>query len=155
MPVFDAEIAEIVRSQKKDDEYIDEFTNSLLALAQKYLGQRRYVRAQRELTLAAPLAYYAVTTLCGKYRFRIRFVAACTCALQFRTSNPRRGIRWTHRDCSNIFESPCYSFGVSPADLRRPASIRPVLVRRPLIETAQDPERIGGIRTSATPAALG
>lgn len=66
MPLFDADIGEIVRSQKKDDEYIDEFANSLRALAQSQLGPRRYVRWQRELTLVGPLAYYAATTLCGK-----------------------------------------------------------------------------------------
>lgn len=64
--MFDADIAEIVRSQKKDEEYVDEFSSSVRALAQNFLGQRRYVRFEKELRLVGPLLYYAVTTLSGK-----------------------------------------------------------------------------------------
>ncbi len=65
MNAFPAEIPDICRSHKKDEEYRKILCLDLKGVLGKLVGPRAVFRWDRELTLAADFSYFGFTSLLG------------------------------------------------------------------------------------------
>jgi hypothetical protein len=66
MPAFNAEIPEIVRSHRKDEEIIAQIRRRVQSIALTLLRPKRFVEWNREIQLVAELFYFGLTTGIGK-----------------------------------------------------------------------------------------
>lgn len=95
MQSFRADIPELVRAHRKDDEHIETLNKSVNWLIQNACGPRLWIKWQKEINVLSELAYFATTTLAGKMR---SFVSLKKCTEKFfyssffRSSNSRRRI---------------------------------------------------------------
>ncbi|PIC40250.1 hypothetical protein B9Z55_011656 [Caenorhabditis nigoni] len=65
MNTYVAEIGEIVRAQRRDEEYVDEITEKLSKVFKELLGQRRWIRWYPYLKTIASSLYYSSTVVVG------------------------------------------------------------------------------------------
>uniref|UniRef100_A0A1I7TWN5 tryptophan--tRNA ligase n=1 Tax=Caenorhabditis tropicalis TaxID=1561998 RepID=A0A1I7TWN5_9PELO len=65
MNTYVAEIGEIVRSHRRDDEYIDEIADRLSKISKELLGQRTWIRWFPYLKTISSVLYYSSTVVIG------------------------------------------------------------------------------------------
>jgi hypothetical protein len=65
MTTFVAEIPELVRAHRKDQDHIEELSAAVSQLVRDTFGARIWIRHYREIAVVAELVYYAATTLSG------------------------------------------------------------------------------------------
>lgn len=65
MNTYVAEIGEIVRAHRRDEEYIDEIAERLSKVSKELLGQRRWIRWYPYLKTVASTLYYSSTVVLG------------------------------------------------------------------------------------------
>uniref|UniRef100_A0A914V6G6 RING-type E3 ubiquitin transferase n=1 Tax=Plectus sambesii TaxID=2011161 RepID=A0A914V6G6_9BILA len=65
MNSYVAEIPELVRAHRKDQDHIEELSATVSQLVKDAFGPRVWIRYYREVAVAAELVYYATTTLSG------------------------------------------------------------------------------------------
>ncbi|CAO4371701.1 unnamed protein product [Caenorhabditis nigoni] len=65
MNTYVAEIGEVVRAQRRDEEYVDEISEKLSKVSKELLGQRRWIRWYPYLKTIASSLYYSSTVVVG------------------------------------------------------------------------------------------
>lgn len=65
MPAFNAEIPEIVRSHRKDEEILAQIRRRVQSIAVSLLRPKRFVEWNREIQFAAEFLYFGLTTGIG------------------------------------------------------------------------------------------
>lgn len=67
MNSYVAEIPELVRAHRKDEDHIEELSAAASQLVKDTFGPRIWIRYYREIAVAAELVYYAATTVSGNF----------------------------------------------------------------------------------------
>jgi hypothetical protein len=90
MQTYPAEIPQIVRAYRKDEEQIDQLIRIASDLCKDLLGHRLWIRYYRDIAIVTRLVYYSATTLSGNIAY------SQMCHAHFRITNTRRRISCTH-----------------------------------------------------------
>lgn len=69
MPAFNAEIPEIVRANRKDEEIIAQIRRRVQSIALSLLRPKKFVEWNREIQLVAEFFYFGLTTGISKINF--------------------------------------------------------------------------------------